>query len=112
MANPVIDMSSPPASDQAPVKTLGADMTKSLDAGGTIFSQGLTAGRVTEPGTNPSTGDDTNISSNAKGKTSGFPDAGGGDGTGMTKGKQGTVIGQTKAKPRTPFNPALYGGKK
>jgi hypothetical protein len=64
--------SSPPASDQAPVKTIGSDMTKVLDQGGQIFAEGIGVKRV--PNETPGQpGDDSNVSSTTAGKTGGHP---------------------------------------
>ena len=74
--------------------------------GGQIFSQGLDKGFVLPVPSQP--GDMTNQSKGA-GISDGKPAAGMGPGTGLVT-KPGT-IGQTNARPRTPFNPAAFGAK-
>jgi hypothetical protein len=52
--------------------TIGADATKSLDAGGQVFAQGLGAKRVPDE-TPGQPGSDSNVSSNPAGQTGGHP---------------------------------------
>ncbi len=88
---------SKPAPSPAAVKTIGSDQTKAFDAGGQIFAQGLSAGRVTEPGTNPSTGDDTNVQATP----AGYP----------TGGKSRAPVTGSAPGPRTKNLNKLRGGK-
>jgi hypothetical protein len=93
----------------AGVATLDAANSDVLVQGTQSFSQGIGLKPVLQA--EPERGDnDENVSSNPGGRVSGFPDAGAGPGTGLTT-KPGT-IGQTKARPRTPFNPNLMRGGK
>jgi hypothetical protein len=104
-ANELMSGGKAPEPSSAP--QFGADGTKLFAQGGEIFSQGFGAKPVTAPAASEP-GDNTNVSSNPKGLTSGFPDAGAGPGNGRQPAAAGSTIGQTKARPRTPFNPAYY----
>jgi hypothetical protein len=73
-------------------------------------SSAVTEAGMSHPTAQPAPAGDplANVSTNPLGKTGGFPDAAGGPGTGR---QPKTVAGKTVARPRTPFNLAIYGKK-
>jgi len=89
----------PGETESAPVSTIGSENQSILGQAGSYVGQ-IMAGR---PGmqARPDVGDNWNVSSNPGGKTGGFPDASGGDGSGR---KPQSIVGSNVAAPRTPFD--------